>query len=456
MVAIVDAVAGAPIPVAAPGTGDGVVISPTGSFSSSAFCAAGSGIAATSTIYLTNPTERAVPAMVTSIGQANRAGAVPTVRKAVSVPPRATLAVNPAAGLPSGDTASLITFAGGGVVANQVVSGADGWSTAPCASRTSPTWAFAGGSTSPGNTLSLSLLNPTATATVVNVTFLTPTGLVTPQAYQGLTVPAGQLLVENIGAYVQNTPTIATFVNAQAGSLVSNEFQQKSSGPSSGLSLRLGSPGLSDIWRFAQTTAPRGSIVDFTLANPGSGPVTATFTLGLPSGSVVPRSVVVPPQGVMVLSAAGAAGLPQQTPYSTTVTSSGGLVVGRSVEASAGSAPPAWGSSSGTVTLARRWLVPGPGTTASPGTAKATIDSLAVANPGPSTARVDVTRLDGSHRVNQFTVGPHQLMVLGSSQVGGLDVLVVSSSTPIDVEEDSGPAGTPGVVSSTGFPYLGS
>jgi hypothetical protein len=34
-------------------------------------------------------------------------------------------------------------------------------------------------------------------------------------------------------------------------------------------------------------------------------------------------------------------------------------------------------------------------------------------------------------------------------------VLTVSSSQPVNVEEDSGPTGATGVVSSTGFPFVG-
>jgi hypothetical protein len=54
-----------------------------------------------------------------------------------------------------------------------------------------------------------------------------------------------------------------------------------------------------------------------------------------------------------------------------------------------------------------------------------------------------------------FTVDPGRLTVLGAPQVDGLPVLTVSASGPVNVEEDSGPSGAPGVVSSTGFPLAG-
>ena len=68
------------------------------------------------------------------------------------------------------------------MVASQVVPGANGWSTAPCASRIASQWAFAGGSTTTGNTLTLSLYNPTATEAVVNVSFLTGQGSTRPSS----------------------------------------------------------------------------------------------------------------------------------------------------------------------------------------------------------------------------------------------------------------------------------
>jgi hypothetical protein len=302
--------------------------------------------------------------------------------------------------------------------------------------------------------LTLNLFNPAASEASVNISFITESGLITPQAYQGLTIPAGRMVTENVGDFVQNASDIATLVTAQSGALVSTEFQQWSSGATGGVSLRLGAPALSTTWRFAQTTTTLGSTVNFYLANPTNAPVTATIALGLASGSVVPRSLVLGPLSISVFAASGAPGVPQQVPYSVTISSSAPIVAGRSVHAPNGATPPVWGSTSGTVTVADRWLVPGPGVANAPGTPNATIESLAVANPGPVAAKVTVAVLGGARPVAMFTLAPNEVVVLGSKQVGGLSVLSVSSSQPVNVEEDSGPSGAPGVVSSTGFPFL--
>ena len=452
-VAGIAAAAGTPAPAAAPSTADGIAVAPATAYSSSAFCSAGTGTAANTTIYLTNSTRSPVSGVMTTVAPAGAAGAVPTVRRSVTVPALGTLTVDPADGLPAGSNASGFSFAGGGVVASQVVSGANGWTTAPCASRIASEWDFAGGSTTTGNTLTLSLYNPAATEAVVNVSFLTGQGLVTPQKYQGLEVPAGQLVEENVGDYVQGSSasTIATMVVAQAGGLVSSEFQQWSSGPTGGMSLRLGSPALSTSWRLAQTTAMPQSTVDLYLAKTGSSPATATITLGLSSGTVVPHRVVVPPVSITAFPASGTPGLPQQTPYAVTVTSTAPIVVGRSVEAPPGSPSPVWGSSAATTTVATHWLVPGPGVPGAPAITNATVSSLAVANSGTTASRVVVARLGGTRTVAMFTVAPGRIVVLGPKQVGGLATLTVSASQPVFVEEDSQPAGTPGIVSSSGF-----
>jgi hypothetical protein len=120
-VAVLSAASPAPSAAPAPGTGDGVAVPPADALMSSAFCTTGGGpIGAHSTIYLTNTSTVPVRATMTSIGEANPHGVVPTVRRMLAVPATGTLAVDPATGLPAGTTATTFAFDGGGVVASQV------------------------------------------------------------------------------------------------------------------------------------------------------------------------------------------------------------------------------------------------------------------------------------------------------------------------------------------------
>jgi hypothetical protein len=324
---------------------------------------------------------------------------------------------------------------------------------APCATRTSSQWSFAGGSTTAGNSVGLALFNPTATEAVVDVTCVTDSGRVTPQSFQGVVVPPGQQVVENLGAFVQNASSLATLVTTQVGMVVGDEFQQWASGSDTGLSLQLGSPQLSTVWRFAQTTDTSGSTVALTLANPTDTPVTASIAVGLTSGSVVPRHVSIPPLSTSVFTTSSDVGLPKEVPYSLEVTAPTPIIVGRSVQAAAGATAPVWGASAGTVSLADRWLVPGPGVPGAPGIAGATIESLAVANPGGAPARVTLSTLGDTRPPVTFMVRPHSVAVIAPKLVAGLDALEVASSVPVNVEQDSGPTDAPGIVSSTGFPF---
>jgi hypothetical protein len=461
---IVSVVAGAPTPLAARATTDGVSISAADASSSSLFCAGGAsgfgGLAGT-TIFLTNTTTQAVTGVMTArVAPGTGSGATstgtpgpPTVRP-VQIPPMGTTAINPGTGLPAGDVAASFVFAGGGVTANQVVTGTGGWSNAPCASQVATSWYFAGGSTSPGNALTLDLFNPTSTDAVMNVSFLTAAGVITPSAYQGLVVPAGRVVAENVGDFVQNQGEIATMVSAQSTAVVADELQQWSSGSTGGVALRLGSPSPSTVWHFAQTTNPgKGTTVTFHIANPGNQAGVATFDIGVPSSTIVPIQVPVPAQSVVALIASASSRLPRTEPYAVTVKASVGMVVSRSVQAPNGSAPPLWGSIPGTTTSSPHWLVPGPGAGTAPGTPRATAGSLAVANSGSKPAQVRVTTLGTGAVVGSFTVAPGSLVVLGPNVIAGLLVYDVTADQPVTVEEDDNPSGAPGVVSSAGMPF---
>ncbi len=109
----------------------------------------------------------------------------------------------------------------------------------------------------------------------------------------------------------------------------------------------------------------------------------------------------------------------------------------------------------GTVTVANRWLVPAPGVPGTPGAPNAKLNYLAVADPGPSPTRVTIADLGSGHPLAVVTVGAGRLMVLGPLLVGGLKPVTVSATQPVNVEQDAWPTGTPGVVSSTGFPFVG-
>ncbi len=191
---------GTQTPAAAPATPTALVGAPDAE-STAWYCtgqSTGSGVAP-GFIVLTNSTTRAVDGIVTAVTDS---GAV--VHTAVSVPARgATTPAIPtlSSGSWEGET---VTVAGGGVAVTQAVHGASGWSQTPCQSTTAADWYFPGGTTANSDPLYVSLLNPTSTPVVVDLSFVTPAGSVHPINYQGIVLQSGQVQVENVASEVQN------------------------------------------------------------------------------------------------------------------------------------------------------------------------------------------------------------------------------------------------------------
>jgi hypothetical protein len=457
--ALVDRAVGPPPPPAAPSALSASTIPATSASASSWYCAGGTtgaGAQANTTVYVTNTGNGTVPGAVSTTVNTGKASV--SFHQTISVPARSTIAVNPGIFAPMGYGASTFTFAGGGIGVSQAAAGPDGWTTAPCASASSANWYFATGATTAGNQLVLTLYNPTSTEAVANVSFDTDAGVLQPQLYQGLSIPAGQLVVENVGDYVQGRSAIATVVSAQSGQVVANQLQLVSSSGTSGLSLTLGAPAVDPHWYFAQTTNPAaaGSSVSFMLSNPGSTAEKAVIAVGLTQGAVAPVSVDIPAKSIVPFAASTASRIPHQVPYSVTISSTGGsgLVVAREVLAANGAPLPTFGTMLGTPQVNQHWLVPAPGVGNAPGVQGAAVASLAVSNPGPVSAQVTVAPLGGTPaQAKVLLVKPNSLLVLAQAPVGGLATLDVRSNVPVAVEEDSVPSGATGVVSSTGLPF---
>ncbi len=371
--------------------------------------------------------------------------------QSVDVPAGRTTAVNPGAGLAGGSIASSLAFTGGGVAVDQEVSGAGGWSLTPCASTVASQWYFPSGSTAGGNSLTLSLFNPTSTAALADVTFLTSNGLLTPQPFQGIVVGPGQLVDEDVGSYAQSLPELATVVSVISGALVADEFQQWV-GPSAGLSVDLGAIQTSAVWHFAATTTAAGSTVGFEVGDPSSSPVTVTFSAMLPSATVVPRTLTVAGFSTASFSPSSTPGWPSRTPFALTVQAGAPVIVGESVTAPAGTPAPGQGHSPGTSTPAREWLVPAPSAAGAPATGIATsIRSLSVVNTGDRPCRVTISALGRARPVVTLVIAPGQLADLARQQIPTHPPYLVMASSPTVVDADLVPS-SPGVVTQPIFP----
>jgi hypothetical protein len=434
-----------------------VAVPRAGAESSAWFCVGGTatGGDGQATMLLTNPTPRPVTGTVTTVST-NSA----PVAMTVPVPARTQTAVAPAPGSPGGSMASTVVFNGGGIGVSQVLSGPLGFTNAPCASTTAGHWYFADGSTAAGDTLTLSLFNPTNTVAVVDVSFVVSTGLLAPPAYQGIDVPADTLVTQNIGDHVQNNPHVATVVTSLSGAVVAAELGAVGPAGSGGPSVVLGATTPSTTWSFAQNTDVTSGSTVFHVFNPSDRSARVMVKIGLEQGQAEPVVMNVPAGSVSTLDTATLARLPVDVPFAMTFDSGGGdsgggvgIVVDREVISPAGAPAPEVGEVAGVAGGALQWLLPAE---YSPSTGVSTLAVMDL-NRSPVTVTLSTLSPDGLVAVpglKGVRVRPGAPLVVtpGPGAAVGTEPMEIVSSGPVAVELDAVPVGSPGVVVSPALP----
>ncbi len=449
---------GTPSPVGAPGPPVSLVSAPDAE-SSAWYCTGQSTASGISPgfVVLTNSAGSAVDGTVTAVSDAGAA-----VHTAVSVPARSA-AVPSIPALSSGSwEGETVTVSGGGVAVTQVVHGSSGWSLSPCQSTTAADWYFPGGTTANSDPLYVSLLNPTSTPVVVDLTFITPTGAVHPINYQGIVLQSGQVQVENVASEVQNASTVSTVVATRTGRVVASEVQGFS-GSSAGLALVPGAAHPESQWTFPQSQDVTGGSSEIDVFNPGTAPESVTVHLRLASGPLAPLSDKVAPGTTWALDTGAQTRIPHGATYSAEVDATGGpgVVVGRTVVLPASSSAPQAGMALAvdglsTASPTGAWLVPGPGTAASPAVDGVSLNSLALTNTSGATVRytVDDVTPSGDRSIGAGTLPAGATGSFSSAALrgAGYDPIVVRASGPMAVSEDLGPSGGVGVVTMPGIP----
>jgi hypothetical protein len=440
-----------------PGAGPVSQVSPPDSESSAWYCSGQStpSGAAPGFLVLTNTTADDTRAAVTAVSDGGA-----TQRATVVVPAHGVL-VPPAASFSSGSgEAQTVTVEGGGVAVSQVVHGPSGWSESPCQSTTSSRWYFPSGTTTGGGALSLSLLNPTVSPVVVDVTFVTPSGTLHPINFQGVVVPAGAVVVENVAAVVQNAATVSTVVAARTGRIVASELQTFAGG-SAGLSVVPGATSAQPHWTVPQAEEVAGGTSEIDVFNPGPSPASVTVDLRLASGLLAPLADTVAPGSTWVLATSSQTRIPAGTVYSADVRASGGVVVGRAVKWPASAAAPQSGlalavDGAAQASPTRTWVIPPPGTAANPAVSGAAPSSVAVTNTSGATEHfsADAVSPSGSRALASGTLAPGASAVVSHDRLppSGSDPVVVHAGGPAAVSEDVAPTGGVGVVTMPGLP----
>ncbi len=349
---------------------------------------------------------------------------------------------------------------------SQTVANSLGWSQAPCQSTTSAQWYFAGGSTAAADQLWVSLLNPTSTPVVVDLSFVTPSGIVHPINYQGIVLPAGQVAVENVTTEVQQTSTISTVVATRTGRVVASELQELvgPGGTSGGLSLVPGAMAPQSHWAIPQAQEVAGGSSQVDVFNPGAATETVTVRVQLPSGPLAPLTDKILPGTTWSLITSAQTRIPDNETYATSVDATGGpgVVVGRTSGLPNSATPPPQAGMAvavdglSTQSPTGEWVVPPPGTSDSPAVSGAAPDYLALFNTTTASERYTAaaTGASGNHVVATGALAAGASVVVDGSALAaaGFDPIIVRASGPMAVSEDAGPSAGVGVVSMPGIP----
>ncbi len=432
---------------------------PVASTSSSWYCPGGPEQGgATTQLLLANAGGRAVRVGITAVDERGRQG-----QGTVRLGPHSEIDVVPGRLVRGAWLASRIDVTGGAVSATELVDGHTGRTVTQCASEVSTRWYFASGSTRGGSTLEVAVSNPTHDLSVVDLTFVTGSGFMTPAPFQGLVVDPGALRVLTVGAYVQNQSSVATAVVTRSGAVVADELQRYGPAGGSGIALTLGAPETSSRWVLPSVEDASGGSSALTVFNPTARRERVVAEVRLPSGPVEPFTQELGPQSVWTLPTSQELRIATQEPYTIVVQATGrGVVVARTGSgAPLGPAPwwtndivVSWPESS----AAHRWVlasVPAAAVAGAPAVvsklgepAASTRPRLVVENPTRHPVRVEVswwsvpTRLAPSRHVREVRLPSmaHAAIAMPAA------LALVTARGPVAVVGDASPPGTAGVL----------
>lgn len=460
-----------PVPVAAPAA----------ALSSSWFCAgAGNGTTGgeAGSIVIANAGQAPVQAAVDIVSApASTSSPTPPAQKStVIVPARssaATAETAPAAGQWAG---AIVDVNAGSVAVSQVLDGPLGRSSQPCASSGSAAWYFPYGQTRINADETILLLNPYPTDSIVDMSFSTNQGIEQPQALQGVDVPPGGLVAEDLGSEMRRRPTIAATVTARQGRVVAWEvfgvtaphagqpILGTTAGsaaladpalPVAGLTASLGAAAPSTSWVWPDGLAGGGIDEQYVIYNPGPDTADLRLSVGLSQGAAEPFLLTVGPYEVVPIVSEQQARIPAGVPHAATLVSTDGVpvIATRVVTADGGSTPggaiTGLGNLLGQQMAVSRWLVPAPSTDANHR------GELVVYNASAAVQRVVVSILGTAGDTPLATA-----MSLPAGARGEVDIpagtaqpLLVKASGAVYVEYDLfGVGGTAGASLSAGVP----
>ena len=264
---------GALIPTAAPG----------GALASTFYCAGGSaaGDQFDATVVIANPGLRRARGAGHRLPRRARRRTRPASNKSRRSSRSSATWPSPAVGraeLRLGDVqaspfaAALVEVNGGNVAVERRTAGPSGLSASPCTSTPSSSWYLPSGTTTKDARELLALFNPFPDSATVDLSFITSDGFRAPPPFQGLGVPAGHLVVLDVGTAAGRHEQVSTEVLARSGRLVVDRLQSfDGTDPNHplGAAVTLAAAQPSTVAMFPEGLVSDGLDETFTILNPG-------------------------------------------------------------------------------------------------------------------------------------------------------------------------------------------
>jgi hypothetical protein len=171
----------------------------------------------------------------------------------------------------------------------------------PCSHEPSRRWYFAAGDTTRGAVQALELFNPFGDDAIVDITFVTSSGVQEPTELQGFVVSRHSKVVVPIQDLVQRQDRVATQVIARTGRIVAEQTRTFDGADGRvGLAVSLGAIDPRPEWTVPFGEAGNGVVSTIAIANFGTTPAQVEVSVLLPSeGVLAPETVDVPSRSVV-------------------------------------------------------------------------------------------------------------------------------------------------------------
>lgn len=374
----------------------------------------------------------------------------------IAVGPSGRTAVRLADLVSTAYASALVELDGGQAVAEVTTTGPLGDTVAGCTSSASSSWYFAEGVTTRDAAEVLLALNPFPDDAVVDISFSTEEGVVTPQALTGLLVRGQALTTINVGEFVQRRESVSTTLIARTGRLVVGRLQAfDGTVGRRGVSVGLGAAAPGPTWYFPEGLVAEGLTERFLVYNPGAVEAQVELSLALDSGEAEPLRLTIPRESRLTVVAGEESRIPKGVPHAVTVRSVEGpeVVVERTLDGAAPSPRTGMAITLGARLPATRWVV-------AAGAADDNTDQwVVVQNPGDRPARVSLNLLaEGSAGpVGNFTnievpAGQRKALHVNEALRRPTTPLLLTSTEAVVVERDLYRLRAPGIGMSTAIP----